>query len=165
MDKQAVRRKILQGTLAAPVVLTVSSASAQAITSFGKCLGNLSTVQPTTFFTNSAAADTWFRSQVPVVEIFKGSTTQGTFYFDPKIGSYVNVVYPYTVFTGFAGATPPNSSWKLGAVSARWALVYFEPTTATPYTDAMGRTIITLQKPSGYLASSISCYGSFTKRV
>lgn len=165
MDNRAVRRKILQGTLAAPVVLTVSSASAQAITSFGKCLANLAGQQPTTFFTTSAAADTWFRSQVPVVEIFKGSVTQGTFYFDPKVGSYVNVVYPYSVFTGFSGLTPPNASWRLGAVSARWALVYFEPTSATPYTDAGGRTIITLQKPSGYLASSISCYGSFTRHA
>jgi len=165
MDKRAVRRRILQGTLAAPVVLTVSSASAQAVTSFGRCLKNASVQQPTTFFTNSAAADTWFRSQVPVVEIFKGSQTQGTFYFDPKLGNYVNVVYPYSVFKGFAGATPPNPSWRLGAVSARWAVVYFEPTSATPYKDAMGRKIITLQKPSGYLATSISCYGSFTKRA
>lgn len=163
MDNRAVRRKILQGTLAAPVVLTVSSASAQAITSFGRCLGNLAGQQPTNFFTTSASADTWFRGPVSAVEIFKGSTKQGVFYFDPKIGSYVNVVSPYSVFTGFTGATPPNSSWKLGAVSTRWALVYFEPTSATPYSDAMGRTIITLQKPSGYLASSISCYGSFTR--
>jgi len=166
MDNRAVRRKILQGTLAAPVVLTVSSASAQAITSFGKCLSNLAGQQPTNFFTTSSSADTWFRAQVSAVEIFKGGTKQGIFYFDPKIGSYVNVVSPYSVFTGFAGATPPNaSSWRLGAVSARWALVYFEPVSATPYADAMGRTIVTLQKPSGYLASSISCYGSFARRA
>jgi hypothetical protein len=166
MDNRAVRRKILQGTLAAPVVLTVSSASAQAISSFGRCIQRLTAQQPTNFFTNSASADTWFRSRVPVVEIFKGSHKQGTFYFDPKIGSYVNVVSPYAVFTGFTGAVAPSKGpWKLGAVGARWALVYFEPTSATPYSNAMGRTIITLQKPSGYLATSMSCYGSFTRRA
>jgi hypothetical protein len=143
------------------VVLTVSSASAQAITSFGKCLSNLAGQQPTTFFTSSS--DTWFRSQVPVVKIFKGSQSQGIFYFDPKIGSYVDVVY-CRVFTDFVGATPSRPYW-LEAAGSRWALVYFDQNLATPYTDGMGRTIITTQKPSGYLASSNSCYGSFTRVV
>jgi hypothetical protein len=163
MDNRAVRRKILQGTLAAPVVLTVSSASAQAITSFGRCLGNLAGQQPTTFFTRSA--DTWFRLQVPVAEIFKGGRSLGTYYFDPKVGRYVNVVYPYAALADFAGSTLPNASYRFGASSARWALVYFDPKSTEPYSDLTGRTIVTLQKPSGYLASSISCYGSFTKRV
>ena len=163
MDNRAVRRKLLQGSLAAPVVLTVSSASAQTITSFGRCLANLTSQQPTTFFTESADT-TWFRAQVPVVEIFKGSMSQGTYYFDPKIGSYISVVSPYSVFTGFTGATPPNASWTFGGAPAwRWALVYFDPATTLPYSDLTGKTIITLQKPSGYLASTMSCYGSFTK--
>jgi hypothetical protein len=165
MDTRAVRRKILQGTLAAPVVLTVSSASAQAITSFGKCLANLTGQQPTAsaFFTRSA--DTWFRAQVPVVEIFKGSQSLGTYYFDPMGGRYVNVVYPFAACADFAGSTLPNASYRFGATSARWALVYFDPRSTTPYSDLTGKTIITLQKPSGYLASSISCYGSFTRAV
>jgi hypothetical protein len=162
MDKQTVRRKILQGTLAAPVVLTVSSASAQAVTSFGKCLANLAGQQPTEVFTNSA--DTWFRSQVPVVKILKGSLSQGIFYFDPKIGSYVSLVSPYSAFTGFAGATP-FPPYSLESAGSRWALVYFHPTSATPYTSATGTTIITTQPPSNYLASSWSCYGSFTTRI
>lgn len=162
MDNRAVRRKILKGTLAAPVVLTVSSASAQAVASFGRCLNNLATQpQPTTFFTSSA--DTWFRSQVAVNQIYKGANSQGTFYWDPKKLAYVNVV-DLTTFTGFVGrtASPP---YTLGTATSRWALVYFDPRSATPYTDAMGRTIITIQKPSGYLASSISCYGSFTRQA
>lgn len=163
MDNREVRRKILKGSLAAPVVLTVSSASAQAITSFGKCLRNLTGRQPTTFFTQSA--DTWFRVPVPVVEIFKGSQSKGTFYFDPKVGRYVNVVYPYAVFADFAGSTLPNASYRFGVRSARWALVYFDPALTTPYSDLTGKTIVTLQKPSGYLASSISCYGSFTRSL
>lgn len=163
MTDREVRRRLLKGTLAAPVVLTVSSASAQSLTSFGRCLRNLSGQQPTAFF--QGAQDTWFRQQVPVVEIIKGSTTEGTFYFDPKIGSYVNIVYPNAVFTGFSGATPPNSSWRFGTSSTRWALVFFEPNSSEPYSDAMGRPIITLQKPSGYLASTISCYGSFSRQA
>ena len=162
MDNRAVRRKLLQGSLAAPVILTVSSASAQTITSFGRCLANLASQQPTAFFTESADA-VWFRAQVPVVEIFKGSMSQGTYYFDPKIGSYISVVAPYGIFIGFAGATPPNASWTFGAPASRWALVYFDPATTMPYSDATGKTIITLQKPGGYLASTISCYGSLTK--
>jgi hypothetical protein len=90
----------------------------------------------------------------------KGSQSQGIFYFDPKIGSYVDVVY-CRQFTGFTGIAPSPPYW-LEAAGSRWALVYFDPNFTTPYTDAMGRTIITTQKPSGYLASTISCHGSFT---
>jgi hypothetical protein len=152
----------LKGTLAAPVVLTVSSASAQSLTSFGRCLRRLSGQQPTDFF--RGARDTWFRQQVPVVECIKGGKSLGYFYFDPKANSYVNVVSPYSRI-GFSGRVPPNHSWRFGSWSTRWALVYFEPMSSEPYSDSMGRPIITLQKPSGYLASTISCYGSFSRHA
>lgn len=162
MDNREVRRRLLKGTLAAPVVLTVSSASAQSLTSFGRCLRSLSGQQPSAFFQN--ARDTWFRQQVPVVEIIKGGKSLGNFYFDPKANSYVNVVSPYSLI-GFTGKVLPNASWRFGSWSSRWALVYFEPMSSEPYSDAMGRPIITLQKPSGYLASTVSCYGSFSRQA
>ena len=40
------RRAILQGSLAAPVVLTVSSPTAAQVTSFGKCLANIGPQSP-----------------------------------------------------------------------------------------------------------------------
>jgi hypothetical protein len=158
---RAVRRKILQGTLAAPMVLTVSSASAQAITSFGRCLRNLTAQQPTDFFRISA--DLWYRELVQCVEIIKGSTSQGTYYFDPKFGSYMNVV---TVRHRWVyGRGSARSILKFGTTSMRWALVYFDPVSTEPYADATGKTIVTLQKPGGFLATTMSCYGSVARPV
>ena len=43
------------------------------------------------------------------------------------------------------------------STSSRWALVWFDKSTTTQYTK------ISLQRPSGSSATTMSCYGSFNR--
>jgi len=151
MSSQSVRRKLLQGSLAAPVVLTVSSASA-ATTSFARCLRNTPSETTAPFFTTSG--DTWFRRQVPVVMLWAQGRDQGYFFLDQVKNVYVSVDAPYTALS-FGSLL--DAGWKISSSSSRWALVWFDKATSTEYAK------ITLQQPSDSAAATMSCYGSFTK--
>jgi len=63
------RRAILQGSLAAPVVLTVPGASAQTNTTLGRCLVNLDRESPPAFFVSDPPPDTWMRVQVQLYRL------------------------------------------------------------------------------------------------
>jgi len=151
MDARSDRRKFLQGSLAAPVVLTVSSASAQTITSFGRCLWNLQNQQTGLFFT--ASGDNMFRLQVNVVQLWSQGQDRGYHFLDQLKKVYVSVVPPYPALT-FGQILDPG--WKITASGTRWALVWFDKATTKQY------SMITVQQPTGYLAATMSCYGSFT---
>lgn len=155
MNKQAaLRRKVLRGSLAAPVVLTVSSASA-ATTTFGRCLANSPSTTTAAFFQNSATADKWYRTQVPVTGLWWGGIDYGFFYNDPVKGCFVSCSAPYHSLP-FSAATMPQ--WcKVTSSSTRWALVWFDKATSTRYSK------ITLQQPMNSAACTMSCYGSFNK--
>jgi hypothetical protein len=153
MNPSPLRRRLLKGSLAAPAVLTVSSASAQAVSSFGRCLRATNT-QPPEFF--SREADGWFRKKVDVVRLAKHGHDKGFFYLDPKKGRYVSVSLPYKELD--FGHQLENG-WQVTGRSTRWALVWFDKSTATQYSR------ITLQKPSGSVAATMSCYGSFRRIV
>jgi hypothetical protein len=45
----------------------------------------------------------------------------------------------------------------VSGTSTRWALVWFDKATATQY------SVVTLQRPSGSVAATLSCYGSFRR--
>jgi hypothetical protein len=152
MNPASMRRRLLKGSLAAPVVLTVSSASAQAMSSFGRCLRNADNQQPTQFFATDA--DRWLRKQVPVVRLWARGRDQGYFYLDPVKNVYVSVNPPYEALP--FGALLDHG-WKVSGQSTRWALVWFDKATATEYSR------ITLQKPTGSVAATVSCYGSFRR--
>ena len=93
------RRAILQGSLAAPVVLTVSSASATMVSSHMKCAQNI--VQPTDaelrgmFFVdrqrNLSTADTWLRAPVTVTLFKHGNDAEDWFFFDKPLGDHVRI--------------------------------------------------------------------------
>ena len=151
MDVRSDRRKFLQGSLAAPVVLTVSSASAQTLTSFNKCLLNLQNQQPGFFFTPSA--DNWFRVQVKVDQLWSRGEDKGYFFLDQLKNVYVSVAPPYPALS--FGQYNLDPGWKVTGSSTRWALVWFDTATAARYSR------ITVQQPTGYLATTISCYSSF----
>jgi hypothetical protein len=149
MDKRSARRELLRGSLAAPLVLTVSSASAAAVTSFTKCLANGANNQPTNFF--ASASDGWYRQSTTVYEWAKGGGNGdklGYFYQDPILGWIsVDNMQPLPL-SGSPGQT--------GNTATRWLLVWFSPT-GQPAT-------LSFQKPSSsYLAATNSCYGSFPK--
>lgn len=151
MDTKSVRRKFLRGSLAAPVVLTVSSASA-ATTSFVRCLRNGETDTPRRFFSDDT--DHWFRQQVPVAKLWAHGQEQGWFFLDQVRNVYVGVHYPHTQLNFGAMLAP---GWKVTEQSSRWALVWFDRSTSTQYSR------ISLQRPFGASATTMSCYGSFRK--
>jgi hypothetical protein len=154
MKSAVMRRRLLKGSLAAPVLLTVSSASAHARSSFGRCLRNADKQQPAEFFTTDA--DRWLRKQVTVARLWAKGRDQGYFYLDPVKNVYVSVNPPYQALP--FGALLDHG-WKVSGQSTRWALVWFDKATATEYSR------ITLQKPSGSAAATVSCYGSFRRVV
>lgn len=151
MTPSPIRRKLLKGSLAAPAVLTVSSASAQALTSFGRCLrGPTADGQP--FFT--AAPDNMFRRQVPVVQLSARGQVQGWYFLDQARNVFVNVEPPHNTLN-FGEILAPG--WQVTGLNKRWALVWFDKNTATQYAR------VTLQKPLGAVPATMSCYGSFAR--
>src|SRR5215470_20251265 len=125
MEKSAaLRRKVLRGSLAAPVVLTVSSASVAAA-SFGRCLANTHT--PDTFF--SSTSDRWFRTQVEVTELSSQGWDLGYFYEDPVQNVFVSINPPYAALR-FNSATMP-ANVKVTSQTTRWAVVWFDKATTS----------------------------------
>lgn len=151
MDKTSVRRKFLRGSLAAPVVLTVSSPSAAA-SSFVRCLRSGDGDTPKRFFVEDT--DSWFRQKVPVSMLWANGQDQGWHFLDQVKNVYVGVQYPHTAL-GFGASLAPG--WKVSSQSSRWALVWFDKATSTQYSK------ISLQKPYNSTATTMSCYGSFKK--
>ncbi len=147
------RRKLIKGSLAAPVVLTLSSASASSLTSFGRCLRNPPTGATPDFFTTPRKADAWFRKAVKVEQLTYQGQVRGMFYDDPLLGRYVDTRAPYATLNFGASARP--AGWSVTGESKRLALVFFDHDSAAEY------RYITLQRPSGYSATTMSCYGSF----
>lgn len=154
MDKRTVRREIVKGSLAAPLVLTVSSASAVSLSSFGRCLrrpGNGEAAPA--FFLNAGQPDGWFRKSVNVVHLAYKDKPRGVFYLDPKLSRYVSTEPPYTPL-GFGAADLP-AGWRQTGAGKRWALVYFDKASTSEY------RYITVQRPAGFNATTVSCYSSF----
>jgi len=146
------RRTILKGSLAAPVVLTVSSASAASVSSFGVCMNNLKALPLGPFFAPSSTADMWMRKQVPVVQLKHGNDTDW-FYFDPGINDYVRLSSP-KVATGIGALM---TGWQKLAEDARWALVWVDSRSGNQF------SVMQVQQPSGYQATTMSCYSSMMK--
>lgn len=153
MNTNAVRRKVIKGTLAAPVVLTVSSASASAMSSFGRCLRRGAGHDPDApFFVKRTRVDNMFRKPVEVHELAFQGKGQGDFYLDPVSNVYINTRAPYRALD-FGSRLPDG--WQKTGVGKRWALVYFDERRAREYRH------ITLQRPHGYRPTTVSCYSSF----
>jgi len=145
MNKVEARRRILQGSLSAPVILTVSSASVAATTSFTKCIANGVGNQPDKKINIQPTTDTWFRCPVTVYAIYQGDGTKnlyGNFYLDGS--TYKNVT---------DGSILPLHEFRVGASSTWYRLVYFG-TDGSP----MGAG---WERQSGGYAITLSCGGSF----
>lgn len=142
------RRAILRGSLAAPVVLTVSSPAA-AVTTFGKCLANQAAeAQPETFF--STSADNWFRKQVAVVRLKHGNDIDW-FYLDPGFNDYVRLSTPNQA-SGIGAML--DGGWKKVGEGKRWALVWVDTKSGSPF------SVVQVQRPMGYTAATGTCMAS-----
>lgn len=147
------RRRVIQGSLAAPVVLTVSSASAASVSSFGRCLKNVDDRAAGPFFIDpKRATDNWLRKEVPVVQLSKGNHVDW-FYMDPGRRLLVRLADP-----DGPGLNPWDmEGWQLRAKSSRLALVWVDAKDGDPY------RVMQVMRPSGYKASTKSCYTSLLK--
>jgi hypothetical protein len=148
------RRKILKGSLAAPVVLTVSSASATSLSSFGRCMRNLQGQPTGNLFLNERdlAIDSMLRKEVQIVKLARG-TSADWFYLDPGRRLYVRLLDP----TG-PGIDPIDmSGWKAVEYSKRWMLVWVDSDSGKQYLTMQ------VQQPSGYQATTKSCYSSLMR--
>ena len=157
-DPSSNRRKILQGSLAAPLVLTVSSASAQAVTSFTKCVANGANHQPSeseVIVPYSTSPDRWFRCPIEVHTLGKvenGATTPIEGHWYRVNGMYKSASDGQTLLqkTGLSD----NQVQSIG--TTEWyRIVYFDPVTG----HEMGAGFEKLS--DGALAVTISCGGSF----
>jgi hypothetical protein len=170
MDKKSSqpsrkRRAILQGSLAAPVVLTVSSASAQALTSAGARLARMKDYQPAKSLYFQDSPDNWFRRSVPVVKLkFKSKVDGGTgksvirdddwFYLDPDKGKYIRLSSMQWMSFG----PELTKEWEITTeTSTRHLLVWVDPRT--------GAESLRMQvEPKGdQIAATVSAMGSFTR--
>lgn len=159
------RRAVLRGSLAAPVVLTVSSPAA-AVSSLRKCLNNQNARYAEPFINGSA--DTWLRKPVNVHKLEKSEgnekdnkgwgmggghdrKTTDWVYFDEGLQDYVTVAAPHRR----QDIGPLMNGWKKVATERRWGLVWVDENSGTPYSK------LQIQRPTGYTACTHSCYTSF----
>jgi hypothetical protein len=150
------RRRLIQGSLAAPAVLTVSSASAASVSSFGRCLVNQKKT-PGDFFlkTEELATDNWLRKDVSVTQ-WKKDTVADWFYWDPGRSVFVPVSNPLA--SGFNLWDMKRAGWEqTGAISRRWALVWVDSDNGARY------RVMQVMQPSGYQATTKSCFTSLIK--
>jgi hypothetical protein len=152
------RRAILQGSLAAPVVLTVSSPSAAMVSSHMKCIANVAqpadAALPGIFFVTQqvkdSPSDTWFRTSVTVEQFSHGG--QVAWFYKQANNVYVNI----------NTLTPMPNGWQkvdLEPVQTRWALVWVD-TSGNQY------GVIQVQRPtSSYVLTTESCNASVNPAI
>jgi hypothetical protein len=150
-NRLALRRKLLRGSLAAPVVLTVSAASTAAAASFTRCLKATGWTEAN-FFT-AGEDGLWYRKPVEVSQLANNAVSQGWYFLDQNLQVWVNIdnISQKQAF----GAILPTG-WTVTETNTRWALVWFDKRYGTQYAK------ITVQQPSNqFYPASMSCYGSF----
>ena len=151
MENPPVRRKLLRGSLAAPLVLTVASPSALARTSFMDCIARVANVpQPSMSIAFVSSPDGWYRTEVSIYEgkLRGGAGVVQLFY--ETAGRYYPVDacnqtgYSALDFTGSAGPSYKYKRLGLVYVNTSGNIVGFGPC-----------------KPSDGYAVSTSCWTSF----
>jgi len=102
MDRFTARRKLLRGSLSAPLVLTVTAAGAQVRTTFGACLEQTANQTPpqqrlAEIGVGGSWGDTWYRVPTEVIMI---GTTRYLKQFSGSLYYVLDATSPYT--------TPPS---------------------------------------------------------
>jgi hypothetical protein len=165
MDRFSARRKLLRGSLSAPLVLTVASPSALARSSFLACITRGDNPEGEGPYAPSPKADNLYREKgsfwticpPPAAAQIQGlpEATCDTLYIRRGTTIFRRVDYQGGAFV-LPPKTPDGGDWVVTEVT-RWELVYFDP-------DSGVRT------GSGYFpnngsAVSHSCWASFITLV
>jgi hypothetical protein len=151
------RRAILQGSLAAPVVLTVSSPSAATMTTVGRCLANLDNAPKPPYLVDAIRpGDTWMRIRVPVVKLTRPNNEviyEFAFY-DNALNGYRKVESPHdpVVFS-----RSDQNNFSVAPNGERWGLQWVDDRYKVESSS------IQIQPPSGYRAVTGTCWTSFVK--
>ena len=129
------RRAVLRGSLAAPVVLTVSPAVSAARTSFETKVEGLKTYQPARSQYFKESPDNWLRRSVQVVKLKykeKGngpdskSAKEDWYYLDPNKSRYIKL--SSMEWMSF-GAILPEGWEQTRETGTRYLLVWLDPKT------------------------------------
>lgn len=143
------RRAILQGSLAAPVVLTVSSPVSAQTTTFGRCLAQQVNRQPTNIFASSE--DNWYRKTVWVKKLrYQG--VEDWYYLDPNRHLYFKL--STMQWMSFGSILPAGWTDTPLETGPRWALVWVDASSGSPL------QIMQVDRPGGYTAATKSCMNS-----
>jgi hypothetical protein len=152
MEQTPLRRKLLQGSLAAPLVLTVASPSALAATSFGACIARIADQpQPGPDRIWSIEPDDMFRRQETIYAgtlNLPGPKVEKNFYMIADRYFPVDACHTAGYAAGdFLKSGKPTAKYK------RWALVYvYEDGAAANFGPC---------KPANSYAVTTSCWASF----
>lgn len=159
MDRFSARRKLLRGSLSAPLVLTVASPSALARSSFLACIARGDDPQGVGPFAPAPNADNLYREQitawticpVPPQPVFLPAPDCDTLYYsrsNTAAGPFTRL--DVAIPTPFS--LPQGGQFTVTQVT-RWQLVYFDPDDGT----RTGAGYF----PNGGSAVSMSCWASF----
>lgn len=152
------RRAILRGSLAAPVVLTVSSPSAATVTTLGRCLANLDNAPEPTYLVDAIQpGDVWLRIRVPVVTLSRpnGDVIWEFAFYDDALGAYRKVAAPHQVVVL---SQADQNNFRVSANGERWGLQWVHEG------DKVESTRIQIEPPSGFRSVTGSCWSSFKSK-
>jgi hypothetical protein len=158
MDKKSgkpsqKRRAILQGSLAAPVVLSVSSPTSVQASSLGRCLQNDRLAQPAFF--EGSTPDTWLRDTVAVIQLKYQGGALDWYYLDPNPNQ--NTYIKLSTMQRMTFGSNLDSGWSAHGTASRRALVWVSSTSGEQY------TLMQVDKPTGFQAATMSCMTSFNR--
>ena len=163
MDRFAARRKILRGSLSAPLILTIASPAMAARQSFEACLARAEKERAKpSLFIGAADHDTWLRKPVKIYKGIlstTGKVTQVNKVTGNETGSYFyelvgreGLLYPVDAcsLTGYPPNNAPGNSPEL--VERQQTLVFV---------DASGSIAGFGPCPDGGFPVTTSCWASF----
>jgi len=162
LDDQPIRRKLIKGTVAAPLVLTVSRAGAGVTsrTTFSACLANAE-AQPEPRHV-VAEPDEAFRVSRDVYEVYRGGN-KGRFGPNKGEGKYVLGWDDQTLYR-IDGSRLVTANEKSGGAMMRTHDMQLQPTgkkvDLLAYVDEKGKVLGIAPEPNGGQWCMKSCYSS-----
>ena len=165
--KVALRRRLLQGSLSAPLVMTVTSAVGAGRTTFTACLDN-ARLQPKPYRVmarSNYGSDDWLRVQVDVLEV---SFSDGDGKMIKQPGKYF--VGPdkstlYKLAESRSETTPPTIATKFNAYTPGMQKQVVEKRYALAFADNHGKVVGYGWQDNGGAHCKKSCFSSVVARV